>query len=136
VAAREGDPLADPALVRIAAPAGVLRRQHVVEPDPTEHRLFTAKVFYLTSARTASAAEHLALAFKRTHRAVLIGEPTSGANHFGGREPLGAGLSAFVPVGRSFDPDTGEDWEGRGITPDIAVPSDQALDVALRLATR
>jgi C-terminal processing protease CtpA/Prc len=129
-----GPPGGDDGLVRIKAPAGLVRREHVVTPNATEHRLFTAKVFYLTSLRTGSAAEHLALAFKRTHRATLVGEHTAGANHFGGDEPLGAGLSAFIPVGRTFDPDTGEDWEGRGVLPDVAVPADQALDVALKLA--
>lgn len=134
VVARDGDPLADAGLVRAPAPAGILRREHVVTPNPSERRLFKAKVFYLTSTRTASAAEHLALAFKRTHRATLVGEPTAGANHFGGDQPLGGGLSAFIPVGRTFDPDTGEDWEGRGILPDVAVPAGEALDVASRLA--
>jgi hypothetical protein len=136
VAERMGDPLDDDGLVTIKGPAGIIRREHVVTPNPTEHRLFKAKVFYLTSTHTGSAAEHLALAFKRTHRAVLVGEHTAGANHFGGDEPLGLGLVAFIPVGRTFDPDTGKDWEGTGILPDVAVPADQALDVALKLAKR
>jgi C-terminal processing protease CtpA/Prc len=66
----------------------------------------------------------------------LIGERTAGANHFGGIEPIGAGLAAFIPVGRTYDPDTGKDWEGTGIVPDIEVPVDQALDRALALATK
>jgi C-terminal processing protease CtpA/Prc len=119
----------------IEGPPGVLRREHRVTPHKTERRLFDAKVFYLTSPRTASAAEHLALAFKHTGRAVLIGEPTAGANHFGGYEPIGQGLSFFLPVGRTLDPATGADWEGVGIAPDIAVPADQALDEALKRAT-
>ncbi|MFX8785959.1 S41 family peptidase, partial [Acinetobacter baumannii] len=92
----------------------IVRRQHTVIPHPTEHRLKTAKVFYLTSTKTASAAEHLALAFTRTHRATLVGEHTAGANHFGGDEPVGAGLELWLPVGRTLDPDTGKDWEGAG----------------------
>jgi hypothetical protein len=135
VAARMGDPMDDESsLVTVASPAGILRREHVVTPNPTEHRLFKAKVYYLTSTHTGSAAEHLALAFKRTHRAVLVGEHTAGANHFGGDEPLGLGMVAFIPVGRTIDPDTGKDWEGTGILPDVAVPADQALDVAVKLA--
>ena len=74
-----------------------------------------------------------ALALKRTHRATLIGERTAGANHFGGIEPIGAGLAAFIPVGRTYDPDTGKDWEGTGIVPDVEVPADAALDRALAL---
>lgn len=113
-----------------------LVRQHVAIPDPQEHRLAKAKVFYLTSKRTRSAGEHFALALQRTHRGVLIGERTAGANHFGAIEPIGVGLAAFIPVGRTYDPDTGKDWEGTGIVPDIEVPADQALDTALALAKK
>lgn len=109
-------------------------RQHVAVPDAAGARLAGAKVFYLTSRRTRSAGEHFALALQRTHRGTLIGERTAGANHFGAIESIGNGLVAFIPVGRTYDPDTGKDWEGTGIVPDIEVPADQALDKALELA--
>jgi C-terminal processing protease CtpA/Prc len=66
----------------------------------------------------------------------LIGETTRGAGHYGGMVPLDKGFTyaAFIPVGRTFDPDTGEGWEGVGVKPDVAVPADKALDEALRLA--
>lgn len=133
VDARGAPPNEAPSLREVAAPKGVYRREHWVTPN-AETRLRGAKVFYLTSTKTGSAAEHLALALKRTHRGVLVGEHTGGANHFGGFEPIGAGLTAFVPIGRTFDPDTDWDWEGVGVQPDIAVPADQALDKALDLA--
>jgi len=133
--ARGGPPGGEPPSMKvIKGPEGILRRRHSVIPHPTEHGLFGAKVYYLTSNRTGSAGEHLALALKRTHRATLIGEHTAGANHFGGMEPLGDGLMAFIPVGRTFDPDTGLDWEGTGILPDVAVPAADALTEALKLA--
>jgi hypothetical protein len=116
----------------VTGPPGVVRREHFVVPHPDEHRLFDAQVFFLTSNRTASAGEHLALALKRTHRATLVGGRTAGGNHFGGFEDLGQGLSAFIPIGRTFDPDTGADWEGIGIVPDVDVAPDAALDEALR----
>jgi len=93
-----------------------------------------AKVYLLTSKGTFSAAEHLSLALKRTHRATLVGEATGGGAHFGGMAPMGKGYAAFIPVGRTFDPDTGESWEGTGVKPDVAVPADKALDEALKLA--
>ncbi|SFK93330.1 S41 family peptidase [Lysobacter sp. cf310] len=133
-AARGPSPFAGPTLRTVAGPAHLLVRQHLAIPDPAERRLNQAKVFYLTSKRTRSAGEHFALALQRTHRGVLIGERTAGANHFGGIEPIGAGLAAFIPVGRTYDPDTGKDWEGTGIVPDIEVPADQALAKALALA--
>lgn len=127
-------PVGGNTLREVAGPAGLLVRQHVAIPSATDHRLAQAKVFYLTSKRTRSAGEHFALALQRTHRGTLIGERTAGANHFGGFEPIGAGLVAFIPVGRTYDPDTGKDWEGTGIVPDVEVPADQALDKALALA--
>jgi Peptidase family S41/N-terminal domain of Peptidase_S41 in eukaryotic IRBP len=133
--AKEGPPPDEtPTLRDVPGPTGVFRREHVVMPHPTEHRLFTAKVFYLTSKRTASAAEHMALALKRTHRALLVGDATAGANHFGDFEEIGGGYSAFIPVGRTIDPETGEDWEGDGIQPDVPVPPEEAIDAAMRLA--
>lgn len=132
--ARGGTPFDRDKFIRnVAAPAGLIGREHYAVPN-AEAGLRTAKVFYLTSGRTASAAEHLALAFRHTRRAVQIGETTAGANHFGGFEAIGGGLAVFLPVGRTIDPDTGKDWEGTGIAPDVQVAPAQALEEALRRA--
>ncbi|MFC3712680.1 S41 family peptidase [Sphingoaurantiacus capsulatus] len=122
-----------PMLRAVAAPPTIVRREHHVVPGKATP-LRTARVFYLTSKRTASAAEHLALALKRTRRATLIGETTRGAGHYGSFADLGGGYSAFVPVGRTFDPATGKGWEATGVTPDVAVPADKALEEALKRA--
>lgn len=132
VVQEQGKPQNEPPTFRaIEGPAGVYRREHVAIPNATEQRLFGSKIFYLTSSRTASAAEHLALALKRTGRGTLVGARTAGANHFGGVVRLGAGLAFFLPQGRTVDPDTGEDWEGVGIEPNVAVPAENALNEAL-----
>jgi hypothetical protein len=127
-----GDPIGPGATMR-TVPAGedVVRREHFVTPHASENRLFDAKVYVLTSAFTGSAAEHFALALKRTHRATLIGETTGGAGNYGGLRPVGDKFSVFVPVGRTFDPDTGKGWEGTGVAPDVAVPAERALAEAL-----
>jgi hypothetical protein len=127
---REGGP--PPTQVRQSAPAGVERYDHIILPDPTEKRLQHVPVFYLTSKLTRSAAEHLAMALQRTHRGVVVGEVTAGAGHFGAPVPIGARFSAFIPFGRSYDPDTNHGWEGTGIKPDISVPAADALEEALR----
>jgi C-terminal processing protease CtpA/Prc len=121
----------EPFVRRVPGPPGVVRREHYVEPSKTEKRLFKAKVFVLTSGATGSAAEHMTLALKRTHRAMIIGETTAGAGHYGGEMLIGDKFEAFVPVGRTFDPDTGKDWEGTGVQPDVAVPARDALTEAL-----
>ncbi|MFY8093948.1 MAG: S41 family peptidase [Niveispirillum sp.] len=123
-------------LVNRVAPGGIVRQDHTVTPDLTEMRLQSVPVYYLTSRRSASAAEHLALSFKRTKRATLVGEKTYGAGHFGGVEPVGDRFAAFIPVGRTYDPDTNWGWEGQGVTPDVATPADEALATALDLAAR
>lgn len=122
-------------LHHVAAPDGIVRHEHVVMPA-RDGAFQDTKVYLVTAKRTASAAEHLALALKRTGRATLIGETTRGAGNFGGMEPLDAGFTyaAFIPFGRTFDPDTDQGWDGIGIEPHIAVPADRALDEALRLA--
>jgi len=133
---REGviEPNDEPFVRRVPGPAGVVRREHFVEPSKTEKRLFKAKVFVLTSGATGSAAEHMTLALKRTHRATIVGEPTAGAGHYGGELEIGDKFQVFAPVGRTFDPDTGKGWEGTGVAPDVAVPATDALVEALVLS--
>jgi C-terminal processing protease CtpA/Prc len=127
-----GNPIGElTSLRRAAAPEGVVRRMHYALPGARATRLGTAQAYLLTSRRSGSAAEHFALALKRTHRAILIGETTAGAGHYGRMVDFG-GYAAFIPVGRTFDPDNDWDWEGVGVPPDVPVPADQALDEALR----
>jgi hypothetical protein len=39
--------------------------------------------------------------------------------------------AAFIPTGRAINPISQDNWEGRGVVPDIAVPQEEAFDVAL-----
>jgi hypothetical protein len=118
-------------LKQMKAVDGLVRRAHFAVPSGLPTPLRKAKVFLLTSGYTGSAAEHLALALKRTGRATLIGETTGGAGHYGKIVDLPAGFTAFIPVGRTFDPDTGEGWEGVGVDPHIKAPAGEALQEAL-----
>lgn len=122
-----------PTIQRVPAPPGLVRQRHWALPaaDPG---LAKSRVFLLTSKKSASAAEHFALALKRTHRAILVGGTTRGAGNYGAFADLGFGYSALVPDGRTYDPDTGRGWEGSGVAPDVTVPADQALAKALDLA--
>lgn len=127
VDARGGSPIAGlPSMRRAEGDAGMVTREHWATPN-TDVRLRDAKVYVLTSGASASAAEHFALAMKHTRRGTLVGAPTAGANHFGRGEELGGGYRAFIPVGRTYDPVTGKDWEGNGVQPDIAVAPAEAL---------
>lgn len=124
-------PIDGTALRRVHGAQGIARFQHWSVPASSD-RWHTMPVFYLTSRATFSAAEHMAMVLKTSGRALLIGEPTGGGNHFGGTEAIGGGLEMFVPVGRTSDSKTGADWEGTGVTPDVPVPAARALEEALR----
>jgi C-terminal processing protease CtpA/Prc len=130
---RGGSPLENGPTLLFASDGDKMVATHSAVPGE-DTALRKAKVYLLVSNRSASAAEHFALALKATGRATLIGEPTAGANHFGGARPLNDHFAVWLPVGRTYDIKTGKDWEGDGISPDIAVDPKQALVVALEKA--
>ncbi len=94
-------------------------------------RYLDRPVLVLTNGRTFSAAESFTFGLKVTGRALTVGERTGGGGHFGGTERLSADFTLFVPVGRTFDPRTGDGWEAEGIEPDVPADSDAALGAAL-----
>ncbi len=128
-----GSPLQSGPTLRFASEGDKMVGTHSALPGE-DTPLRKAKVYLLISNKTASAAEHFSLALKSTGRATLIGEPTAGANHFGGGQDLNEHFAVWMPVGRTYDIKTGKDWEGAGIAPDIAVDPKQALVVALEKA--
>lgn len=125
-----GFPLQQGPTLKFQAEGDKMVATHIALPGEATP-LRRAKVYLLVSNRTASAAEHFALAMKSTGRATLIGEPTAGANHFGGGQDLNEHFAVWMPIGRTYDIKTGQDWEGDGVTPDIAEDPKQALVVAL-----
>jgi len=126
-----------PMVNAVAGTASLQRWDHTIIPDSSERRLEIVPVYYLVSRRTASAAEALALGFRSTRRATLIGETTAGAGYFGGIFEVGnPSMQAWISTGRTYDPRSGRDWEGTGLRPDIEAPVDDALTVALTLARR
>jgi C-terminal processing protease CtpA/Prc len=126
-----------PMVNSVAGTPSLRRWDHTIVPDDGERRLQAVPVYYLVSRRTASAAEALALGFKSTRRATLVGETTAGAGYFGTFFEVGnAAVQAWISTGRTYDPKSGWDWEGKGIRPDVEAPVDDALAVALDLARR
>jgi C-terminal processing protease CtpA/Prc len=128
-----GSPFGEAPTVEFAKDNVHATATHYALPGETTP-LGEAKVYLLVSNATASAGEHFALALKSTSRATLIGEATAGANHFGGPAPLNEHFAVWMPVGRTYDPKTGKDWEGDGVQPDVAVDPRQALVVTLEKA--
>jgi retinol-binding protein 3 len=94
-------------------------------------RLGVAKpVYVLTSKRTFSAAEEFTYNLKNLKRATIVGETTGGGANPGGGRRLDEHFGVFVPTGRAINPITKTNWEGTGISPDVAVPADGALKTA------
>ncbi len=93
-------------------------------------------VYLLVGARTISAAEGFAYDLRALDRATVVGAPTAGAGRPGDLFRLTAAVAAFIPTGRAVNPRTGTDWDGVGVSPDIAVAEAEALATAYRLALR
>jgi C-terminal processing protease CtpA/Prc len=93
-------------------------------------RYLNKDVYVLTSKRTFSGAEEFTYNLKNLKRATIIGETTGGGAHPGGGFRISEHFGMFVPTGRAISPITKTNWEGTGVTPDVAVPADQALHVA------
>jgi retinol-binding protein 3 len=106
-------------------------RQYWTLPDVPGPCRTGTPVYVLTSGATFSAAEEFVYDLQSFHRAVIVGEVTGGGAHMVRtvRFPslhVGVGL----PFARAVNPNTGTNWEGKGITPDVRVPADHALTAA------
>jgi hypothetical protein len=91
-------------------------------------------VFVLIDSGTGSGAEEFAYDLQAMKRATLVGETTYGAATPGGYRPLAEGFAAFIPMQIVTNTITGGNWEGIGVSPDIEVPAEAALERAHNLA--
>lgn len=91
-------------------------------------------VLILTSRRTFSAAEAMAYDLQALGRATIVGEASGGGAHPYENVKLDAHYVLGLPMSRSVNPITKANWQGTGVRPDVSVPADSALTVALRIA--
>jgi hypothetical protein len=84
-------------------------------------------VVVLTGSTSFSAAEWMAFSLQRLGRATVIGEQTAGGAHPVTRVPVDDRFMLQTPFGEIRDPVGGRDFEGVGVTPDLAVPASEAL---------
>ena len=85
-------------------------------------------VYILTSKQTASAAEGFVSFFKRTNRAIIIGDTTRGARHPAKEIVINSLFVVSIPYLR------GEEIgviEGEGVNPDIQISASMALEKAI-----
>lgn len=108
-----------------------LTTQHWTQ-DKLEGKRYGSKkpVLILVGPETKSAGEDFAYTMQALKRATVIGQPTWGGANPARPYRLGDNFHAVIPGRRTISPITGTNWEGVGVTPDIAAAPDQALAVA------
>jgi hypothetical protein len=110
-----------------------IRNEYWSLADLPGPRMAGAELYVLTSGRTASSAETFSYVARHTGRGTVLGERTAGAGNGGARLSVGYGLALFVP---QFQVLTGPGFERGGVTPDVALPEDDALAAAHEVALR
>jgi hypothetical protein len=91
-------------------------------------------VYVLTCATTFSGAEQLCYDLQQLSRATIIGERTRGGAHASADFRVHPLLDARISVAEAVHPNTGGNWEGTGVIPDIQTTAGQALGTARELA--
>lgn len=84
-------------------------------------------VYVLTSRNTFSGGEEFAYNLQVLKRATVIGEITGGGAHPVKPFRLNEHFEVLVPFARAVNPLSNENWEGRGVMPDVVVSADSAL---------
>jgi hypothetical protein len=100
-------------------------------PDTILNTLKIIPIYVVTSKKTFSGGEELTYDLQTQKRATIIGETTGGGAHPVQPFAAGYGFVANIPFARAINPITKTNWEGTGVTPDIIVEADKALDVAI-----
>lgn len=93
-----------------------------------------ADLYILTSRRTFSGAEEFAYNMKNLKRGTVLGETTGGGAHPTMARVVQKDYILRIPFARSINPVSKTNWEGTGVTPDIACPAAEAFDKAYAMA--
>jgi hypothetical protein len=103
-------------------------------PSVPGKRLDKIDIYILTSGATFSSAEWMSYSLQNLKRVTIVGEQTAGGAHPVDRKILAHGFNINIPFGEVKDPTTNTDFEGVGVTPDVKVSSNKALEKAHYLA--
>jgi hypothetical protein len=115
---------------RYSRPANRLT-EYYTTPDTTEKRFLHKPVYILIGGSTGSAAEEFTYNLMALKRATIVGEHSSGIAHGTFERPATNGVVIYIPYSRTINAVTKTDWEYNGVTPDIKINSEKALEVAL-----
>lgn len=111
-----------------------INREMWLLPSVPGNRLADIDIYILTSGITFSAAEWMSYSLQNLKRVTIVGEQTAGGAHPVDRKILIKGFSVNIPIGEVKDPITKSDFEGRGVIPNVACKSEEAVNTAHLLA--
>ncbi|TMP49228.1 MULTISPECIES: S41 family peptidase [unclassified Pseudoalteromonas] len=110
---------------------GVLTQtQDWTSPYVPGPRFKDTPLYILTSSNSASAAEGFSYSMQSLNRATIVGEVTAGAAHGRSTEIVNNDYILTLPSTRPVDPRTNDNWERKGVKPNIETSSDNAFYVA------
>jgi len=92
-------------------------------------------VFIVTSPFIAGSWEFVAFTLQQADRATIVGMPTLGLGYMTTVEQLSEHLSMVMAYAELQHPQTGDSWKNSGVIPDVQTDADQAMSLALKLAT-
>ncbi len=115
-----------------------LESRNTDQPEEVRAKVLLQKqlqmpLYVLQSANQASAAEFFSYALQQQGRATVIGETSAGLAHYTGAMAVTDWLFVRIPLARPVFPKSGDNFEQRGVMPDVKVPAAQALQKALQL---
>ncbi|MDB2387330.1 S41 family peptidase, partial [Shewanella sp.] len=108
----------------------LMQTQDWTSPYVPGPRFKDTPLYILTSSNSASAAESFSYAMQSLTRATIVGEVTAGAAHARSAEIVNNDYILTLPTTRPVDPRTIDNWERKGVKPNIETSSDNALNVA------
>lgn len=97
---------------------------------PHDRPIFPGKVFVLINSITASTCEPLVALIKERKMATIVGSRTNGAMLMGSYFSVSEDLKLFLPVADFMMAD-GVRLDQKGVEPDVAIPSEKALEYTL-----
>lgn len=111
-----------------------IEREMWLLPSVPGKRLEDIDIYILTSSVTFSAAEWMSYSLQNLKRVTIVGEKTAGGAHPIDRKVLPNGFSVNIPFGEVRDPITNQDFEGKGVMPDVLCKSEEAVNASHVLA--
>lgn len=94
--------------------------------------VFTGNIYVLTNSKTASTCEPIVYAFKNRKKAIIIGEKTYGGMLAASPFVASGKYTLIIPIADFYTYD-GIRLDKVGVSPDIEVKSEKALDKALEI---